>query len=291
MNPQHEEPVLKPVPPPAPPPSRAPEPPAPRGPSPVMQAKEVVALAREVLIFAALVAFIVNPGVLRWLAQRAGVETLDAAGVKVSFSKLQQADAQLKEASQVVQKTTETVADLQVAMASLKQNLPAESQAVLEPLTNQLATLNVNLESSLGSAHSAVDDALAEQPAKAEEGERTGAETPNRAAAHPQPVTPPSLEGWLYLGRINKDTHRWKEGPFNIKHVSVAELQHGEREILTISGEPILRMNRAPGVKFFSQSPQAGRLADGDKVRILKQDLSNALDGSAFLWVKVQLER
>ena len=160
-------------------------------------------------------------------------------------------------------------------------------------LTNQLATLNVNLESSLGSAHSAVDDALArqQQPPK-EEGNKTGASASDTdfAPAHARAPASSSLEGWLYLGRIDKETHRWKEGPFNVTQVSAVEMLHGDRGLLTISGEPILRMNRSPGVRFFSQSPQAGRLSNGDKVTVINRELSNALDGSAFLWVKVQVE-
>jgi hypothetical protein len=123
----------------------------------VTNLKDFFAFLREGTITIVLLLFLLLPGVMKGVLSKAGFTSADIAGFKW----------ELQQSAQQTQAATDTVAQLETRLSTLKQQLDQVSQIAAAPeVKQQISTLSQELgktQAETTSAHVALSDSLKTQ--------------------------------------------------------------------------------------------------------------------------------
>lgn len=232
-------------------------------------AKDALALVRDVAILVLLLGLLFLPTTLNGLLKKAGISHIDVAGVQwgavedaarsnaAAGSETSAASASVQQARVMLQHIADTSKDPDaVKSAKLALGDIDGSITTLAQASSSIASSYLNQQTVLQSA-------------------------PTSATASAAP-----LEGWIYLGEVDRSMQHWVKPPAPKIDNPTPAIKTGDT--VTINDDLFVRADKAAG-QIFNQAATLGAIRRGTTAQIEDVRPSSAVNGDYFLWVKVKV--
>lgn len=232
-------------------------------------AKDALALVRDVAILVLLLGLLFLPRTLNGVLKKAGISQIDVAGVQWSAvedaarksaaagSETSAASASVQQARAVLQHIADTSKDPgAVKSANLALGDIDGSITTLAQASSSIASSYLNQQTVLQSA--------------------------------PTSVTAPAapLEGWIYLGEVDRSMQHWVKPPAPKIDNPTPAIKSGDT--ITINDDLFVRADKTAG-QIFNQAATLGAIRRGTTAQVEEVRPSPARNGGYFLWVKVKV--
>lgn len=236
--------------------------------------QSVLTMARDLMLLLLFLFLLFWPQTLNNLFTRAGITEIDG-GVFTWKQQVQAAADQNKVAAQANSAATDSLSDVQATLTTIAAQ--STNPSIKAQATQALGQVNGSL-SSLQNVDQSLTKSLVTQ--------QSILQTPTTPAQQAAAPAAPSLQGWVYLGKVDDARQNWITPPQ--PKVSASSPVPTVGQTITLTDDLYLRADKGSN-QTFNQAAITSAVRSGSTAKVLDLQPSRARGGGLFLWAKIQI--